>query len=87
MRMWKVITLMCPRPLPVRPLRQCRGRESSTVAANQKKTLLTGDSAKKQRIHGSTDCLLSRLPEAILHDTLSRLSICDLLRARQTCVS
>jgi len=43
--------------------------------------------AKKRRVDGSTDCLLGRLPEDILHDILSRLSICDLLRARLTCVS
>ena len=42
---------------------------------------------KKWHVDGSTECLLDCLPEAILHDILSRLSICDLLRARETCVA
>ena len=42
---------------------------------------------KKRRVDGSTEWLLDRLPEAILHDILSRLSIWDQFRARLTCVS
>lgn len=42
---------------------------------------------KKRRVDRSTECLLDRLPEAILHDILSRLSICEVLRAQQICVA
>ena len=45
------------------------------------------NAVKKLRGNESTECLLDRLPEELLHEVLSRLSITELLKARRTCVS
>jgi hypothetical protein len=57
-----------------------------TVPSQPEETRIN-NAVKKLRVDGSTQCLLDCLPEATLHDILSRLSICDLLRARRTCVA
>ena len=50
------------------------------VPSQSDETQINND-AKKWHVDGSTDCLFGCLPEAILHESLSRLSFCDLLRA------
>jgi hypothetical protein len=49
------------------------------VPSQSDETQINND-AKKWLVDGSTDYLFGCLPEAILHEILSRLSICNLLR-------
>lgn len=63
-----------------------QGNRQHSVGRSEQQPTPLDRAAKKQRVHGSLECPFDRLPESILHDILSRLTICHLLIARRTCV-
>ena len=64
-----------------------QGNRQHSVGRSEQQPTPLDRAVKKQRVHGSLECPFDRLPESILHDILSRLTICHLLIARRTCVA
>jgi hypothetical protein len=78
---------LCTRRIDNGSCSDSRNQQRSEQLPSQPNETRINNAVKKRRVDGSTKCLLGRLPEDILHDILSRLSISDLLRARRTCVA
>ena len=64
-----------------------RGSQQHNVDSCEDPRSSTDLAFKKRRHDRSTECPIDSLPEAILQDILSRLSIFDLLSAGKTCVN
>ena len=56
--------------------------ERTEVVPSQLDETQIDKAVKKRRGNESTECLMDPLPEELLHDSLSRLSITELLKAR-----